>query len=134
MLPKSTCSVDGCEWPARWRGWCPKHYQRWWRQTHLETVAASAAMYYHANREKVAAYQAVYQAIYRKANREQDREYSHRRRVRMAGGFVEPLDLAVLVERDGGYCGICHKKVQAAERSIDHILPISKGGAHSYAN
>lgn len=23
------CSVDGCEKPARTRGWCPNHYQNW---------------------------------------------------------------------------------------------------------
>lgn len=28
-MAKSTCSVDGCEVPARSRGWCSKHYQRW---------------------------------------------------------------------------------------------------------
>lgn len=25
-----TCSVDGCESPSRRRGWCSKHYQRWY--------------------------------------------------------------------------------------------------------
>jgi hypothetical protein len=23
------CSVEGCEKPARTRGWCPAHYKRW---------------------------------------------------------------------------------------------------------
>ena len=23
------CSIDGCDDPARARGWCTKHYQRW---------------------------------------------------------------------------------------------------------
>lgn len=30
-MPKSTCSVPGCGTPARTRGWCGPHYQRWRR-------------------------------------------------------------------------------------------------------
>jgi 5-methylcytosine-specific restriction endonuclease McrA len=108
-------------------------------------VAAAAAAYHIANAEKRAATDAAYRAAnpergpaasaaWRKANPEKKREHDHRRRVRLLGGFVEKVDIAVLVERDGGYCGICHKRVKPAERSIDHVLPISKGGAHSYAN
>lgn len=26
-----TCSIDGCEMPSRSRGWCSKHYQRWYK-------------------------------------------------------------------------------------------------------
>lgn len=25
------CKIDGCGRPVRMRGWCQKHYQRWWR-------------------------------------------------------------------------------------------------------
>ena len=28
-MANASCSVDGCEAPARTRGWCPMHYQRW---------------------------------------------------------------------------------------------------------
>lgn len=30
-MPNGTCSVDGCEHPARSRGWCKKHYAQWRR-------------------------------------------------------------------------------------------------------
>lgn len=30
-MPKPTCSVDGCEKPAKTRGWCSAHYERWRR-------------------------------------------------------------------------------------------------------
>jgi hypothetical protein len=62
------------------------------------------------------------------------REGSRRRRARVRGQFVETIDMRVLFERDGGRCGICGKKVEKAVASVDHILPISKGGLHSYAN
>ncbi len=28
-VSERTCSVDGCEYPSRARGWCTMHYQRW---------------------------------------------------------------------------------------------------------
>jgi HNH endonuclease len=33
------CSVDGCESPAKFRGWCSKHYQRW--QKHGDPLGGS---------------------------------------------------------------------------------------------
>lgn len=30
-MAKRTCSVDGCDTPAKTRGWCVKHYERWRR-------------------------------------------------------------------------------------------------------
>jgi len=30
-MAKATCSFKGCDKPARTRGWCPKHYTRWWK-------------------------------------------------------------------------------------------------------
>ncbi len=31
-MPKSTCSVDGCEKLHSARGWCHMHYMRWWNR------------------------------------------------------------------------------------------------------
>lgn len=28
---KTLCSVEGCETPSRTRGWCEKHYKRWYK-------------------------------------------------------------------------------------------------------
>ena len=44
---------------------------------------------------------------------------------------VRPL---VLLERDDGICGICGSDVDPFEFEVDHIVPISAGGRHSYAN
>ncbi len=30
-MADSTCSIDGCDRISVARGWCPKHYGRWWR-------------------------------------------------------------------------------------------------------
>ena len=43
-----------------------------------------------------------------------------------------PLDK--IYTRDRGICGICGKVVHISKASIDHIVPISKGGAHDFSN
>ena len=98
--------------------------------SHRAEKRASSMAYRQANPEKARAVVVAW----KKAHPEKARDYTHRHHIRLLDGFVEKIDIAVLVERDGGYCGICHKKVAEAERSIDHVLPVSKGGAHSYAN
>ncbi len=57
-----------------------------------------------------------------------------RRRSRMADVFIETVVPRRVFERDGWLCGICGINVEKKDASLDHIIPISKGGAHSYAN
>lgn len=63
------------------------------------------------------------------------------RRSRLAGVFVEYVDALTVFERDAWACGICSElvdsKLQFPDRAcatVDHILPLSRGGSHSYDN
>ena len=115
--------------------------------SHRAKMKASSQRWRVANPAKVREYQLKYAATHQEEERirqkarppkridpEKNRERVHRRRAFERGAFAEEVEMAVLVERDGSYCGICHRRVKPAERSIDHVLPVSKGGAHSYAN
>lgn len=68
------------------------------------------------------------------AGNEAMREYAHRRRARKRSTWVETVRLSELVRRDAGKCGLCGRKVKKQERSIDHIVPLSRGGPHSLKN
>lgn len=77
---------------------------------------------------------------YRK-NPSATRERDHKRRARLRGNTAESVKRRVVFERDGWKCALCGKRVlkdktspHPLSPSIDHIIPISKGGAHSYAN
>lgn len=57
------------------------------------------------------------------------------------GAFVENIDMTTVFNRDGWICGICrcdidpklrHPNKRAA--TLDHIIPLSKGGQHFYGN
>ena len=47
---------------------------------------------------------------------------------------VEPVSHPVVAERDGWRCAICRRRVTRETWSLDHVVPLSKGGAHTYAN
>lgn len=70
------------------------------------------------------------------------RDRYHRRRALIASASTgEPVLLAEIAERDGWRCGICERPVDTKERwpapgspSLDHVVPLSKGGAHDPSN
>lgn len=50
------------------------------------------------------------------------------------GQWVEEVSLDVLYKRDQGICRLCDKPCSRNHASRDHIVPVSRGGEHSYAN
>lgn len=65
----------------------------------------------------------------------------HRGRARFHGVAYEPISLRRVLIRDGWKCGICCKPISRAAKwpdlmcpSLDHVVPMSKGGPHLYAN
>jgi 5-methylcytosine-specific restriction endonuclease McrA len=54
---------------------------------------------------------------------------------------IEMVVAKVVYARDKWRCGLCHGKVNPKLRapdpmaaSLDHVIPISRGGSHTYAN
>lgn len=56
------------------------------------------------------------------------------RRARLRAAWVESVDLRVVAERDGWRCHLCRKRVTEQNWSLDHLVPLSHGGEHSYVN
>jgi hypothetical protein len=49
------------------------------------------------------------------------------------------ITIRYLMERDGRRCGLCHKPVRGKQGtmrgpSMDHIVPLSRGGRHELTN
>jgi 5-methylcytosine-specific restriction endonuclease McrA len=57
-----------------------------------------------------------------------------RRQARLRAGFVETVRRSVVYSKHGGICGICELPVDRSDFQVDHIVPLAKGGQHSYAN
>lgn len=69
------------------------------------------------------------------------RAYRHARRARMYAVAYETFDAWEIAERDGWTCHLCADPIDRvlaypdpASKSIDHVLPLSKGGGHTRAN
>lgn len=67
---------------------------------------------------------------------------THRKRAKRAGVAYEPVNRTKVFERDGWKCGLCGLPTKRDKRGtlhplapeLDHIIPLSKGGPHTYAN
>lgn len=64
-----------------------------------------------------------------------------RRNKRMKGSFVEVVSINQLYDRDGGRCMLCGRRLNKIRTvphplaiTVDHIIPLSLGGEHSYKN
>lgn len=101
--------------------------------------------YYRANREKIAAYDRernqrnaeknlAYNRAYLEAHPEKSREYNARYHARKRGATVESVSYERILARDGHWCYLCENDVAPNEVSYDHVVPLSRGGAHSEAN
>ncbi len=85
---------------------------------------------YAANREERLAWQKAYQ----EANPDVARRSRVSRRARLKGAFVEHVSPAVAWERDGGICHICQLPADPSDWHLEHVIPLARGGEHSYAN
>jgi 5-methylcytosine-specific restriction endonuclease McrA len=63
------------------------------------------------------------------------------RRARKLNAYVEPVSFAYIFRRDKGRCQLCGKRVEGRRDpldplspTLDHIVPLSKGGSHEKAN
>lgn len=61
--------------------------------------------------------------------------HRHKRRARLKNvEFDGTISLKVLYIRDDGVCQICDQACSREDASIDHIVPIARGGAHTWDN
>lgn len=57
------------------------------------------------------------------------------RRAREKGATKhENVDREKVYEREGGRCHICGRRVSRAHFTLDHLVPLIRGGEHTYAN
>lgn len=138
--PLASAPTELCAWPGGcdklvWitksrSGMCAYHAERVWKRANRGRMNASNRRYARKHPERVSAWNKKW----RYANPDKQSEYQLARLSRLRGQFVERVYRSVLFRRDKGLCGLCGKKVDPANWHMDHIVPLSRGGEHSYAN
>jgi 5-methylcytosine-specific restriction endonuclease McrA len=107
-----------------------QHYAK-----HREKRKREAGEWYHANSERALEVRRAYVAANIEKARIWGRKSANKRWAIKKNLFVEDVDPLVVFERDKAICGICRKLVDVNSNwELDHIVPLSKQGPHSYAN
>ena len=114
--------------------------------THKEEVRARSKIWYFANIEKAKANRRAHYLANKEENKIKRREYYkkhpdkcrkfwRKRRAIKRGNAHEPYTDTYIFERDGWICQLCGQKINKRlkwpnprSKSIDHIIPYSKGG------
>jgi len=149
------CTVDGCLDLVFARSWCIRHYTRWLRRgdplARLRgEVRDGRRVCARCKKDKlIDEFGGSYcrpcnvqaQATSRASNPEPDWRAAARRRARMNAVPHEDFDRVEIFERDAWICQICSTPVDRERPwrkpnspSLDHIVPIARGGEHTRAN
>lgn len=75
-------------------------------------------------------------SAWRKDNPEKFKAICWARKARIAGltGKISDSDIKRMFYRQGGKCFYCQEKFVIASSTIDHVIPISKGGTNNIGN
>lgn len=108
---------------------------RRWRKTHPElALAAHRKSYQRRDKARLAAQAAAWARAHPERKREHRRKNNQLRRTLRRGGLTEAIDAIVVWARDRGRCHICREAVSFRRMELDHVVPLSRGGWHTYAN
>jgi len=126
-----------------------------YRRIHKEEKATFDKEYRQTNKEEVAEYDKEYRRTHKEEKATHDKKYRqtetgkatnrkscHKRRALKLGVGYEVFDDKEIYERDGYICQLCGKKTRPDFKNqyhnlypnIDHIIPLSKNGAHTRQN
>lgn len=109
-----------------WRNWAKQN-----RIANPEKHKAYVEAYNEQNRER----RAVWHRRYRAANIERLRQHWYKSRAKRRGATKgQHVDCNLIWRRDGGICHICGGLVAPDDVHFDHVIPLSKGGSHTYDN
>lgn len=131
----------------QWKG-----YGKAWRKANPEKIKTKNEAYYQANKKIVNARSKAYRKAnpqkmkeqikaWNEANPEKRRDAVNKRRALKYKTQIEPINEKEIYLRDGWKCQICHQRVDKKLKypdpksaSLDHIIPLSQGGSHTYRN
>lgn len=139
------CSVNGCNKKTVVKGMCRSHYnsrseagKKANERLKVKGIFVEAAKKYRESqkgKENIAKYNKS------KEGRDNNVKSQQKRRARKRGVEVESVAPKDIYERDNWTCYLCGKEINKTSKaphpkspSLDHVVPICKGGSHTYDN
>jgi 5-methylcytosine-specific restriction endonuclease McrA len=71
---------------------------------------------------------------WKRIHKDKTNSYWHSYRSKLKGSFIEDVDRLIVFEKDNGICYLCNQLVDPSNWHLEHMVPISRGGTHSYEN
>lgn len=90
--------------------------------------------YYKKNRDDIRAKNKAFRLANPERYREYSQDYQHRRRSRIGEGKLPYGFRKKLLAAQNGRCNACDAILEIVGKHLDHIVALSKGGAHSTGN
>lgn len=140
LLNSGECLVEECRAERFVKGWCLKHYTRWSRHGDPELTAQESFVCVVCGADYVAGprQRKCCSTECATVAKEQRRD---RRLRQIAATSIESFTRAEVFERDNWVCHICGDPIQRSAKwpspfsaSLDHVIPIARGGEHTRAN
>ena len=75
-----------------------------------------------------------HQKAWKARNKQSVNSYTRKRQALILTTSVEFVDYAIVIRRADGICQICGEPFGVEKIEVDHIVPLAKGGAHTYEN
>jgi 5-methylcytosine-specific restriction endonuclease McrA len=101
-----------------------------WHAKNRETILPKMRAYYSTNKERLLAASRKYRSVWKKNNPHKVAEHNHLRRVRRHGNGNQNCDQKIKLLGLERFCHWCCDKLTKLNFTIDHVIPISRGGAH----
>lgn len=130
-LHAETCHVDNCGQPEIARGYCDAHWQLW-----RKYGVPERKMEYAKTPEEKRSKATVRMRRYRATTHGKIRGRWSRGKQRVTTAWIIPgVTKAQLLALCGQQaCGICGEVIAEVDKTIDHIIPLAKGGMHALEN
>lgn len=116
-------------------------YLREYHLANRERLVAASRAYYEAHKDEHRARDRAWKLANADKVREMARLHQQNRRALKMGAAIGEIDLDALWEEQRGICALCGHPIDRAipwpdrlSASVDHIVPLSKGGAHAQHN
>jgi 5-methylcytosine-specific restriction endonuclease McrA len=109
-----------------------RNYDRKYRKDNSTRVRAHWKAWEERNPEKVAEH--IRKQNARPEVKARKKALKHKRRAIENSAHAESIDFGVVWNNSAGLCFLCGNFVDKGREHYDHVIPLSRGGDHTYAN